>query len=49
MRPIEGTILTVVRWAAEAAEAARDGGAVTLVDLLDAGGRRRPPSRRPDP
>jgi DAK2 domain fusion protein YloV len=35
MRPVEGTILTVVRWAAEAAEGARDEGAVTLVDLLD--------------
>ena len=35
MRPVEGTILTVVRWAAEAAEGARDEGARTLVDLLD--------------
>ena len=35
MRPVEGTILTVVRWAAEAAEGARDKGATTLVDLLD--------------
>jgi DAK2 domain fusion protein YloV len=35
MRPVEGTILTVVRWAAEAAEGARDKGAVSLVDLLD--------------
>jgi DAK2 domain fusion protein YloV len=35
MRPVEGTILTVVRWAAEAAEGARDKGATSLVDLLD--------------
>lgn len=35
MRPVEGTILTVVRWAAEAAEGARGKGASTLVDLLD--------------
>jgi DAK2 domain fusion protein YloV len=35
MRPIEGTILTVVRWAAEAAEGAREKGAATLVDLVD--------------
>jgi len=34
MRPVEGTILTVVREAAEAAEAACDGGAETLADLL---------------
>jgi DAK2 domain fusion protein YloV len=35
MRPVEGTILTVVRWAAEAAEGARAEGATTLVDVLD--------------
>src|SRR4051812_8070913 len=35
MRPVEGTILTVVRWAAEAAEGALDKGATNLVDLLD--------------
>jgi len=35
MRPVEGTILTVVRWAAEAAEGARQKGATSLVDLLD--------------
>lgn len=35
MRPVEGTILTVVRWAADAAESARDRGATTLVDVLD--------------
>jgi fatty acid kinase len=35
MRPVEGTILTVVRWAAEAAEGAYAEGARTLVDLLD--------------
>jgi DAK2 domain fusion protein YloV len=36
MRPVEGTILTVVREAAEAAEAARDAGEQTLVGVLDA-------------
>jgi DAK2 domain fusion protein YloV len=35
MRPVEGTILTVVRWAAEAAEGARAEGATSLIDLLD--------------
>jgi len=35
MRPVEGTILTVVRCAAEAAEAARDTGASTLESLLE--------------
>ena len=35
MRPVEGTILTVVRLAAEAAQRAADNGA-TLVDVLDA-------------
>jgi DAK2 domain fusion protein YloV len=35
MRPVEGTILTVVRESAEAAQAAADGGAA-LVDVLDA-------------
>jgi hypothetical protein len=36
MRPVEGTILTVVREAAEAAEAARDAGEQALVGVLDA-------------
>ncbi len=36
MRPVEGTILTVVRAAAEAAEAARDVGEQALVGVLDA-------------
>ena len=36
MRPVEGTILTVVRAAAEAAEAARDAGEQALVGVLDA-------------
>jgi uncharacterized protein len=36
MRPVEGTILTVVRAAAEAAEAARDAGEQALVGMLDA-------------
>jgi DAK2 domain fusion protein YloV len=35
MRPVEGTILTVVRSAAEAAEAARDAGTSTLEALLE--------------
>jgi uncharacterized protein len=35
MRPVEGTILTVVRSAADAAEAARDAGASTLESLLE--------------
>jgi hypothetical protein len=35
MRPVEGTILTVVRSAAEAAEAARDAGPSTLESLLE--------------
>src|SRR5688572_3184614 len=35
MRPVEGTILTVVREAAEAAQAAADNGAA-LIDVLDA-------------
>jgi hypothetical protein len=35
MRPVEGTILTVVRSAAEAAEAARDSGPSTLESLLE--------------
>ncbi len=35
MRPVEGTILTVVRSAAEAAEAAHDTGASTLESLLE--------------
>ncbi|MGZ4691902.1 MAG: DAK2 domain-containing protein, partial [Acidimicrobiia bacterium] len=35
MRPVEGTILTVVRAAAEAAEAARDAGEQALVGMLD--------------
>jgi hypothetical protein len=35
MRPVEGTILTVVRAAAEAAEKARAAGETTLVDVLD--------------
>jgi len=35
MRPVEGTILTVVRAAADAAEHARENGASGLVDLLD--------------
>jgi uncharacterized protein len=34
MRPVEGTILTVVREAAEAAEAARDAGELTLEEML---------------
>ncbi|MGZ6674696.1 MAG: DAK2 domain-containing protein, partial [Solirubrobacteraceae bacterium] len=34
MRPVEGTILTVVRWSAEAAEGAAGKG-TSLVDLLD--------------
>ncbi len=34
MRPVEGTILTVVRWSAEAAEGAQTPG-ISLVDLLD--------------
>ncbi len=34
MRPVEGTILTVVRWSAEAAEDAQTPG-ISLVDLLD--------------
>ncbi len=36
MRPVEGTILTVARAAAEAAEAARANGAATLDHLLEA-------------
>jgi DAK2 domain fusion protein YloV len=36
MRPVEGTILTVARAAAEAAEAARSNGAVTLERVLEA-------------
>ena len=35
MRPVEGTILTVVRAAADAAEAARDAGEQALVGILD--------------
>ncbi len=35
MRPVEGTILTVVRAAAEAAEAARDAGELALLGVLD--------------
>jgi DAK2 domain fusion protein YloV len=35
MRPVEGTILTVVRSAAEAAETARDAGSSTLESLLE--------------
>ena len=35
MRPVEGTILTVVRESAEAAEAARDNGDAALVAVLD--------------
>ncbi|MEX0663809.1 MAG: DAK2 domain-containing protein [Acidimicrobiia bacterium] len=35
MRPVEGTILTVVRTSAEAAEAARDDGAKALSGLLE--------------
>lgn len=35
MRPVEGTILTVVRWAAEAAENAHERGTTSMVDLLD--------------
>jgi len=35
MRPVEGTILTVVRETAEAAEAARDAGEPTLEAMLD--------------
>lgn len=35
LRPVEGTILTVVREAAEAAEAARDAGVTTLEGLLE--------------
>jgi DAK2 domain fusion protein YloV len=35
MRPVEGTILTVVRAAAEAAEVARDAGEQALVGVLD--------------
>ena len=35
MRPVEGTILTVVRWSAEAAEGAQAGTGLSLVDLLD--------------
>ena len=38
MRPVEGTILTVVKEAAAAAQGAADGGA-TLVDVLDAAKR----------
>jgi uncharacterized protein len=38
MRPVEGTILTVVRRAAEAVEAARDGGESTLGALLEHAG-----------
>lgn len=37
MRPVEGTILTVAREAAEAAERARDSGETTLVAVLDRG------------
>ncbi len=36
MRPVEGTILTVVRASAEAAEKARDAGEQALVGVLDA-------------
>ncbi|MGZ6978257.1 MAG: DAK2 domain-containing protein [Acidimicrobiia bacterium] len=36
MRPVEGTILTVVRAAADAAEAARDAGEQALVGVLEA-------------
>ena len=35
MRPVEGTILTVVRWSAEAAEDAHGKGTPSLVDVLD--------------
>ncbi len=35
MRPVEGTILTVVRWSAEAAEGAQGKGTPSLVDVLD--------------
>ena len=35
MRPVEGTILTVVRWSAEAAEGAHRKAETSLVDLLD--------------
>ncbi len=35
MRPVEGTILTVVRWSAEAAEGAHVTSETSLVDLLD--------------
>ncbi len=35
MRPVEGTILTVVRWSAEAAEGAHGKAETSLVDLLD--------------
>ncbi|MGZ4798302.1 MAG: DAK2 domain-containing protein [Acidimicrobiia bacterium] len=35
MRPVEGTILTVVRAAADAAEAARDAGELALVGVLE--------------
>ena len=35
MRPVEGTILTVVRWSAEAAEGAQGKGSPSLVDILD--------------
>ena len=37
MRPVEGTILTVAREAAEAAERARDSGETTLLAVLDRG------------
>ena len=35
MRPVEGTILTVVRWSADAAEGAHGKGTTSLVDVLD--------------
>ena len=51
MRPVEGTILTVVRTTAEAAEAAGAAGEATLRGLLErvvsVARRRRPPDPRP--
>ncbi|MGH9025476.1 MAG: DAK2 domain-containing protein, partial [Acidimicrobiia bacterium] len=40
LRPVEGTMLTVVRSAAEAAEEAADGGAATLVRVLESASSR---------
>ncbi len=50
MRPVEGTILTVVRWSAEAAEGATADGTVSLVDILDeaAAGARQAVAQTPE-